>query len=234
MRSKLKALFLRHGWRRRQPLLDDARGDAGIGTLFRTQGIGDSHLLRLSNCIDVVDGIQLTKVTRSDAPSLVKHLNDIEFYDNTCSIPHPYTTSDATIFINSVLDFEKEHGLQRDWAIRNPEGEQIGGIGLLYSHGMKSHRSEIGYWLAKTCWNQGIMTSVLMRFVEHIFSMTHFSRLEAQVFKGNDASCRVLEKAGFHREGLIRHAYLKEGKYLDTHLYAVLKPSSGRNSVSSL
>jgi RimJ/RimL family protein N-acetyltransferase len=164
-------------------------------------------LIRPSKSIDVANGIQLTQVSQSDASSLVKYLNDIEFYNNTCSIPYPYMTADATIFINSVLDFEKQHRLQRDWAIRDRKGEQIGGIGLLYSHGMKSHRSEIGYWLAKTYWNQGIMTSVLKRFVEHSFHMYQFSRLEALVFKGNDASCRVLEKAGFHQEGLIRRAY---------------------------
>jgi RimJ/RimL family protein N-acetyltransferase len=180
-------------------------------------------LFRTSNSIDVVNGIHLTLIDHSDASGLVKHLNHIEFYNNTCSIPHPYTNADATKFINAVIDFEKKHELQRDWAIRNPDGEQIGGIGLLYSHGLKAHRSELGYWLAKTHWNRGIMTTVLKRFVEYIFDTTPFVRLEALVFKGNDASCRVLEKAGFHREGLIQRAYVKEGKYLDAHLYAVLK-----------
>ena len=187
-----------------------------MGALFKA--------FRSTNSIDVVNGIQLTKIDRSDAASLVKYLNDIEFYNNTCSIPHPYTEADAALFINSVLDFEKQHGLQRNWAIRNRDGTQIGGIGILFSHGLKSHRSEIGYWLAKTHWNLGVMTHVLKHFVEYIFDTTRFTRLEALVFKGNDASCRVLEKAGFLREGLIRSAYLKDGKEVDAHLYGVLKP----------
>lgn len=181
-------------------------------------------LFRTSNSIDVINGIHLTLIDHSDASSLVKHLNHIEFHNNTCSIPHPYTTADATIFINAVIDFEKKNEVQRDWAIRDPDGEQIGGIGLLYSHGLNSHRSELGYWLAKSHWNQGIMTAVLTRFAEYIFDKTQLVRLEALVFAGNDASCRVLEKAGFHREGLIRRAYLKDGKYLDAHLFALLKP----------
>ncbi len=184
-------------------------------------------LLRTSDRIDVVDGIHLTVIDYPDAPSLVRYLNDEVFYQNTCSIPNPYTMADANAFIGSVLEYEKKNGIQRDWAIRNPQGEQIGGIGLLYSHGLRSHRSEIGYWLGKPFWNRGIMTLVVTQFCEWIFAKTTMVRLEALVFQGNDASCKVLEKAGFSKEGFIRRAYLKDGKYLDAHQYGLLKPLSG-------
>jgi RimJ/RimL family protein N-acetyltransferase len=184
-------------------------------------------LLRTSDRIDVVDGIHLTVIDYPDAPSLVRYLNDEVFYQNTCSIPNPYTMADANAFIGSVLEYEKKNSIQRDWAIRNPQGEQIGGIGLLYSHGLKSHRSEMGYWLGKPFWNRGIMTKVVTQFCKWIFDNTTIVRLEALVFNGNDASCRVLEKSGFSREGFIRRAFLKEEKYLDAHLYGQLKALSG-------
>ena len=105
-------------------------------------------------------------------------------------------------FLTGVMRFEKENQVQRDWAIRNKDGEQIGGIGLLFSHGLSAHRSELGYWLAKQYWNQGLMTAVVRKFSDHVFHSTKISRLEALVFEGNDASVRVLEKAGFEQATL--------------------------------
>lgn len=169
--------------------------------------------------IDVVDGIYLTGIKYSDATHLAEHLNDMVFYQNTCSIPYPYTLADANAFISAVFQYEKRNKIQRDWVIRNPSGELIGGIGLLYNHGLNSHRSEMGYWLAKEYWNQGIMTHVVKTFYQHIFLRTKIIRLEAFVFSSNPASCRVLENAGFIKEGYLKRAYLKDGEYLDAWLY---------------
>jgi [ribosomal protein S5]-alanine N-acetyltransferase len=179
-------------------------------------------LFRTSDRIDVTDGIHLTVIDYPDAASLVRYLNDEVFFQNTSSIPNPYTLVDANAFISSVLEFEKKNGVQRDWAIRNPQGEQIGGIGLLYGHGLKSHRSEMGYWLGKPFWNRGIMTEVVKKFTEYIFSQTAIIRLEAMVFENNPASCQVLEKAGFTKEGFLHGVIEKDGQYLNAHLYGLV------------
>jgi len=171
-----------------------------------------------------MDGIHLTAIDHPDAERLVQFLNDKDLYNTTCSIPYPYTISDAKTFITAVLRFEKENKIQRDWAIRNAEGQLIGGIGLLFEQGINSHRSELGYWLGKPFWNQGIMTKVLMHFADFTFSTTNLIRLEAQVFEGNEASCAVLEKAGFEREGFQRKAILKDQQYRGIHLWAKIKP----------
>ncbi|NND31336.1 MAG: GNAT family N-acetyltransferase, partial [Saprospiraceae bacterium] len=173
-----------------------------------------------SRRIDVRDGYHLTPIAYGDAPSLVKHLNDKSFYDYTCSIPFPYTIADANAFVANVVAFEKKNKVQRDWAIRNGEGEQIGGIGLLFSHGIRSHRSELGYWIGKSYWSLGIMTEVVDTFSNHIFNNSRIIRLEALVFDGNQASIRVLEKAGFTHEGFLQKAFLKDKKYIDAHLYS--------------
>ncbi|MDH3648419.1 MAG: GNAT family N-acetyltransferase [Saprospiraceae bacterium] len=180
-------------------------------------------MLRTSDRIDVQDGIHLTMIDYSDGKSLVKHLNDLEFSRNTCTIPFPYTGENAKEFISRVLTFEEKNKLQRDWAIRNQDGELIGGIGLLYDKGIKSFRSEFGYWLSKAYWNQGIMTSVVHRFTSHIFATTTLVRVDAHVFAHNIASCKVLEKAGFEREGYLKRAFQKGDVFLDAYLYAKLR-----------
>ncbi len=180
-------------------------------------------MFRTSDRIDVGKELHLTVVDHADSESLVKYLNATEIYDQTCSIPHPYTAADASTFITAVLAYEKEHGVQRDWAIRLSSGEMIGGIGLLYDHGLQSHRSSFGYWLAKPYWNRGWMTQVVQTFTDHVFSARGLDRLEAHVFAGNLASCRVLEKVGFEQEGYLKKAYLKEGRYIDAFLWAKVR-----------
>ncbi|MCB0667533.1 MAG: GNAT family N-acetyltransferase [Saprospiraceae bacterium] len=182
-------------------------------------------LFRSSDFMNVGRGIHLTVIDFSDANRLAALLNDRAFSDNTCSIPHPYTLADANAFIAAVLEYEKQNKVRRDWVIRNADHELIGGIGLLYSHGLRAHRTELGYWLGKEYWNQGVMTEVLKSFSAYVFANTPMVRLEAHVFKDNQASCRVLEKAGFTKEGYLRKAYLKDDKYLDAWLYALIRNS---------
>jgi ribosomal-protein-alanine N-acetyltransferase len=45
----------------------------------------------------------------------------------------------------------------------------------------------------------------------------------AEVFSGNPASCRVLEKAGFTREGVKRRGVYKNGRVMDGVLHTLLR-----------
>lgn len=182
------------------------------------------NLKAVPDRINCENGIYLTVIRHRDAESLVKYLNHPEIHETTGSIPYPYSITDANQFITSVIQFEKENGMQRDWAIRTPEGEQIGSIGFLFNHGTKAHRSEIGYWLGKPYWNQGIGSNVVKVWSDHMLATRHFIRLEALVFDANIASCKVLEHAGFEKEGFLKKACKKGDTYKDVHLYAKLKP----------
>jgi RimJ/RimL family protein N-acetyltransferase len=48
-------------------------------------------------------------------------------------------------------------------------------------------------------------------------------RISAEVFANNPGSARVLEKAGFSLEGCLKNNVLKDGKLLDSLLYARTK-----------
>lgn len=49
-----------------------------------------------------------------------------------------------------------------------------------------------------------------------------FIRLYATVFDFNQPSMRVLEKAGFTKEGIHKSSAIKNGKVIDEHLYALV------------
>jgi ribosomal-protein-alanine N-acetyltransferase len=64
------------------------------------------------------------------------------------------------------------------------------------------------------------MTEVLNIFCEYCFEHRELSRIEAGVFSHNEASMRVLEKVGFEREGYLKKCFIKQGRYIDSVLYA--------------
>jgi ribosomal-protein-alanine N-acetyltransferase len=117
----------------------------------------------------------------------------------------------------------KQQGRPIHFAIRNDQEFLMGGCGFDNLQIGKSHRAEIGYWLAKPYWGRGIMTAVVRRACEFAFAEFGLVKIEAHVFAENLASAKVLEKCGFVQEGYLRKHFLKEGKYLDVRLFALVK-----------
>lgn len=172
--------------------------------------------------IPVSSEIVLDSLKAADLPDLVYHINDPVLYENTLTVPYPYTLGHAESYLSYIVVFEEKEGLQKDWVIRYKD-KVIGGIGVLYNFGVQSHKSEIGYWLSRDYRGTGIMTLVVGAFVSHLFSSTNLIRIEANVFVGNHGSARVLEKNQFVLEGTISAAFVKNGIPKDTWLYALVR-----------
>ncbi|MBN1133235.1 MAG: GNAT family N-acetyltransferase [Bacteroidales bacterium] len=154
-----------------------------------------------------------------DISSLVLYANNYNISRNLRdAFPYPYTLSDAVKWIDMV------HQNRTDLIMAiEVNGEAVGGIGI---HGMKDvyrYNAELGYWLAEIHWGKGIVTRSVRRLVTYAFDHYRWQRIFAMVFEHNEASMRVLEKNGFRKEAIHRKAVIKEGIWLDEHLYALLK-----------
>jgi RimJ/RimL family protein N-acetyltransferase len=171
----------------------------------------------------VTDQVSVTDFRPSDKSSLIQHLSDKDIYDRTLRIPYPFTESDANEWLALVAKATREQGQSVQWAIRNRDGMLTGVVSFDGLQVGKTHRGEIGYWLAKPFWGQGTMTAVVQRACQHAFEALGLMKITAHVFAHNLASCRVLEKCGFQQEGFLRKHYLKDGHYLDVKLYALLR-----------
>jgi RimJ/RimL family protein N-acetyltransferase len=170
----------------------------------------------------VNDQVHLSEFQASDKDALVGHLNDRDIYDRTLRIPFPYTDAAADEWLALVAKITKQQGRPVQWAIRNADA-LIGGCGFDGFQVGKSHRAEIGYWLAKPLWGRGIMTAVVQRVCQHTFEEFGLVKITAHVFLHNPASARVLEKCGFQQEGFLRKHFLKDGQFIDARLFALLK-----------
>ena len=60
---------------------------------------------------------------------------------------------------------------------------------------------EIGYWIAKPYWNQGLCTEALRAMIDWCFNKKGFDTLWSDFFIDNPASGRVMEKCGFRDTG---------------------------------
>ena len=173
--------------------------------------------------ISVTDQLHLSEILPSDEASCVKHFKEKEIYDRTLRIPYPYTEADFQAWLGIAETATTQQGQPVHWAIRDEKEFLIGGCGFSGLQVGKSHRAEIGYWLARPYWGQGIMTAVVRRLCEFAFAELGLVKIEAQVFAGNAPSAKVLEKCGFQQEGFLRKHHLKDGKYLDVKLFALVK-----------
>ncbi len=101
-------------------------------------------------------------------------------------------------------------------------GALLGGVTLgNIRHGV-SQSGHIGYWIGERYAGRGYMVDALRLLARHAFETMRLHRIEAACIPANRRSVRVLEKAGFTREGLLR-SYLKiNGGWQDHYLYALI------------
>jgi RimJ/RimL family protein N-acetyltransferase len=171
----------------------------------------------------VNDQVHLSEFRPSDKPALVQHLNDRDIHDRTLRIPFPYTDASADEWLALVAKTTEQQGRPVQFAIRSADDALIGGCGFDGFEVGKSHRAEVGYVLAKPFWGRGVMTAVVQRACRHAFEEFGLVKITAHVFSHNPASARVLEKCGFQEEGFLRKHFLKDGKFIDARLFALLK-----------
>lgn len=129
----------------------------------------------------------------ADKHTLARHLNDFDVVKWLSNVPFPYSESDAAEWIELVdrnIRDEKP-SLQLSIFMDNV---LIGGVGL--RHVDDSHY-ELGYWLTKSHWGQGLAVEAareLMRYGQEHLDDPH---IIAHCMKGNSASESVLKKLGF-------------------------------------
>src|SRR5437764_4682626 len=161
-------------------------------------------------------GCVLRQWRAADKPDLVRLANDRRVWRNmTHTFPHPYTEEDA----DRWLAIAANPGASIQLAIEM-DGAVAGGIGAIAGEGIQVATALFGYWLGQPFWGRGIASAAARALADRIGSERLFARLEAQVFAWNPPSMRVLQKAGFTREAVLRCAATKDGQLIDTVLYA--------------
>lgn len=164
---------------------------------------------------------KIRKWRLSDAADLAKTLSSKNIMDNLRDgLPYPYTEKDGEDYIAAVLSSKEDDVFAFAVTVND---KAIGSIGAFRQGNIHKRTAELGYYLAEQYWGQGIMTEAVKQACKHIFDRSDIIRIYAEPFACNAASCRVLEKAGFHCEGVLRSNAVKNGKIEDMKMYSILK-----------
>jgi ribosomal-protein-alanine N-acetyltransferase len=162
---------------------------------------------------------QLRPFRTDDAASVARYANNRKIWAAVRDhFPHPYTEEDAVTFIN--LANEPGDAVVRAIVVN---GEAVGAIGIHPQDDVHRICVEIGYWLGEPFWGKGIITEAVKEMTKVAIELG-YTRVFATVFSNNQASVKVLEKAGYQYEGTMRRAALKDNEVLDVMMYGFIDP----------
>lgn len=156
-----------------------------------------------------------------DKTELAENLNNMNILNNLRDgLPYPYTEDDGEDFIRAMLSADKDKTFA--FAI-TLDDKDIGSIGVFRQENIHYRNAEMGYYIGEKYWGNGYMTEAVKLACDFVFENTDIIRIYAEPFSYNSASCKVLEKAGFTCEGILRSNAYKNGKIVDMKMYARVK-----------
>lgn len=126
-----------------------------------------------------------------------------------------------------------QHDIKEDlgyalFIFRENDSELLGGLTLSNVRRGVTQAAALGYWIGAPYLRNGYMRSAVWAALPFAFDSLRLHRIEAACLPHNAASIRVLEGAGFKREGLAR-SYLKiNGVWQDHVLYGLLEEDRSR------
>jgi len=165
------------------------------------------------------NGFKLRGWKEEDAAALQRHADNTNISDFLFDrFPSPYTLGEAVKWIliklnqNPVLSF-----------VIDIEGDLAGVIGIDLRDDIYRKSPLLGYWLREDYWGRGIMTEAVKLVTAYAFANLDIVRIQAGVLSNNPRSMRVLEKAGYTKEGILKNNIIKKGAVLDEHIYGFVK-----------
>jgi RimJ/RimL family protein N-acetyltransferase len=117
-------------------------------------------------------------------------LGDLNVSRTMAQVPHPYREKDAADFVAAA--HSPARGRYAFSILRAADGLFLGVVGLNEDGG----DVELGYWLGRPFWGQGMATEAVRRLVAYAFDTLGMTQLKADWFHDNPASGRVLAKLG--------------------------------------
>ena len=160
------------------------------------------------SCVFETARLRFRPWRESDVEALFRYASDPEVGARAGWPPHTDREGSLAVIRNV---FSNDH----TWAMELKEtGEAVGCMGY-YPCGESNieigeNDAEVGYWLGRPYWGQGLCTEALSGMIGYCFNQKGFQTLWGDFFEDNPASGRVMEKCGFRDTGkynVLSHLY---------------------------
>ncbi len=147
----------------------------------------------------ITDRIVLRRWEESDAESLYKYAQDPAIGPIAGWPPHT-SVEDSLNIIRTVFAAPETYAV-----VLKETGEPVGSIGIMLGDGlhsaeMQANEAEIGYWIGKPYWGQGLIPEAVRCLLKRCFEDLGMTAVWCGYYDGNTKSRRVMEKCGlrFH------------------------------------
>ena len=108
------------------------------------------------------------------------------------------------------------------------------GIFQVRDLGQGFENAEWGFALGAAFWGTGVFNEGAQLVLEFVFDTLGVHRLEARAAIQNGRGNGALQKLGAVQEGILRRSFLRNGRYLDQALYALLDADWRRTRTTTL
>ena len=156
--------------------------------------------------------VNLRIVEKEDLPLWADWNNNPEFFGEFIWFPQNSRTELAKRYDNLTPD-------HKWFVIEKKDGTKIGGI----IHFLAGNLLEIGYSLVPSERRKGYCSEAVKIMVDYLFLSKGIVRVQAHADVRNEGSQKVLEKAGFKKEGVVRKDAFFYGEWRDGYLYSILR-----------
>jgi ribosomal-protein-alanine N-acetyltransferase len=156
--------------------------------------------------------LNLRVAEKEDSQVFTNWINDLEFLGEYDPV---FQQSKAEV--EKRLDNPQQD--DREFIIEKKDGTKIGFI----THFTFGRQLEIGFALTPTERKKGYCTEAVNIMVDYLFLAKNHVRIQAATNVENIPCQRVLEKAGFQKEGRLRKSYFVRGNWEDLFMYSILR-----------
>ena len=134
--------------------------------------------------------VTLRPLAATDASRIAELIGDWQVARWLSSPPHPYALADATVFLTETIGTAIAPARQE---VIEVDGVFAGMIGIEPT----SRGLNLGYWLGRSYWGRGIMSSAAARLTRDFFANSRETHLMSGYFSGNDTSWAIQRRLGF-------------------------------------
>jgi RimJ/RimL family protein N-acetyltransferase len=156
--------------------------------------------------------VNLRVVEKEDLPLWADWNNNLEFFGEFIWFPQHSRTELTKRYDDLTPD-------NKWFFIEKKDGTKIGGI----IHFLAGNLLEIGYSLVPSERRKGYCSEAVKIMVDYLFLSKGIVRVQAHADVRNEGSQKVLEKAGFKKEGVVRKGAFFRGEWRDSCLYSILR-----------
>lgn len=131
-----------------------------------------------------------------DAESLFKYAQDPDIGPIAGWPPHTSVENSREI-IRTVFAAPETYAV-----VLKDTGEPVGSCGIMFANSlhtasMREGEAEIGYWIGKPYWGQGLIPEAVKALLSRCFNKLGLDAVWCGYYDGNLKSKRVVEKSGF-------------------------------------